>query len=243
MSNFLIKFFSRNTNRLTDLASIQMLEKRLDEQTIKKACSSTPIVVIDNEAIGRMEHSLKASGFNTVRALRRIDSIRDVDHYQIVLIDIHGVGRKLSIGGDSLPYEGLSVAEEIKRQYPMKKVLVFSATLSEYSDNYILRNVVDGSFDKDGNIVERNALITNQVEALINPRCRWMDIRSRLLALDIPLQEIAELEDYFVRTIQTDGRKMWDVDHASGILGNIKEAVAIVKDIACIVATVANPVP
>lgn len=241
MFNIFKKGTSRGLRTFDKLESIQLLEKRLDDQKIKEACLTIPIVVIDNEPIGRMERSLVASGFKTVKALRKIDSIGDVAYYQIILIDIHGVGKKLANGGDSLPYEGLSVAEEIKRQYPMKKVLIFSAALSDYKDNYILRDIVDGSFPKDGNVVERNKIITDQVEALINPRRRWMEIRSRLMNLDVPLREIAVLEDYFVETIRENSGK-WDVDQASRIIGNVKDAIAIIKDAFDIGVTVANTI-
>lgn len=221
--------FLKSAKRLNELKSIQQLENSVEGKKLADACERIPIVVIDNESICRMERSLTGSGFKMVKPLRRITAIKDVEPYQIVLIDIHGVGKQLANGENSLPYEGLSVAEEIKRQYPMKRVLVFSAGLPEYKDNYILRTVVDGSFDKDGNVIERNKLITNQVEALVNPRKRWKAIRSRLLEMDIPIRMIAELEDYYVATARS-GEEDWDVDKASHILGDVKDVMTILKD-------------
>jgi len=233
--------FWNKKKRVDELASIQQLEKRVDGQRLTEACEHMPIVVIDNESISKMEKSLVGCGFKMVKPLRKINAIKDVEPYQIVLIDIHGVGKHLSNGEHSLPYEGLSVAEEIKRQYPMKRVLVFSAGLSEYRDNYILRTVVDGSFDKDGNVIDRNRIITNQVELLVNPRQRWRVIRSRLLDMDIPIRKIAELEDYYVGTALS-GAPDWDIKRASRILGDIKDAMAILKDAFSIVTVLSKAV-
>ena len=126
---------------------------KISDELIQDKKKHARIVVIDNEQVDNMVSNLCAAGYGDVTALKNIMSLEEVEKYDLVLIDVKGIGVKFLKGTKSASLEGLAMAREIKRQYPSKKVIVFSAMLQEWEDNYIIHDIVDGSFVKDGDPV------------------------------------------------------------------------------------------
>ena len=192
------------------------------------------VLVVDDDVQGRLDESLRRSGFSNVNIMRDIERVQDVEPYHVILVDVCGVGGKLGIGGGNLPYEGLSLAEEIKRLYPLKKVIVYSAMLSNFESNYILKTVVDASFEKGTRIDERNKAVDKCLKDISDPRKIWNHFRKKLLDADVPITQVANMENYYVR--QISGHRVLDqnkiaafLKNSSGLIGIIKELIGLVS--------------
>ena len=207
---------------------------KISDAVIQDKKKHARIVVIDNEQVDNMVSNLCAAGYGDVTALKNIVSLEEVEKYDLVLIDVKGIGVKFLKGTKSASLEGLAMAREIKRQYPSKKVIVFSAMLQEWEDNYIIHDIVDGSFVKDGDISERNKKIDLCIRQLVDPVCLWKKSRLFLLEQGVPIHDVAKLESKIVHAILKK-RALPEID-IEKVVGNAVAMVGLIKSISELVA-------
>lgn len=207
---------------------------KIDDDVLQDKKKHARIVVIDNEQVDNMVSNLRAAGYGDVTPLKNIASLEEVEKYDLILIDVKGIGLKFLKGTKSVSLEGLAMAREIKRQYPSKKVVVFSAMLQEWEDNYIIHNIVDGSFVKDGDISERNKKIDLCIRQLVDPVCLWKKNRLLLLEQGVPIHDVAKLEDKIVRAILKK-RALPEID-IEKVVGNAVAITGLIKSISELVA-------
>jgi len=203
------------------------------EEAMKNLRKRIEILVVDDDVQGRLDESLRNCGYERVAMVRDVERIQDVERFQMVLVDILGVGSRLNANGAPLEFQGLSLAEDIKRMYPTKKVIVFSATLQEYKANYILKTVVDGSFEKNPKIDARNNIIDTCLRDIIDPKNNWLKFRQRLLDADVPITEVARLESYYVKRI--NGHKELDDKKIMSFFKNVKACFEIINELLAVV--------
>jgi len=93
-------------------------QRNLDE--IKNICN---IVFVDDKSFPIID-ILKNCGWRNLQKLKDIDSIdqKEIREAHIVFMDIQGVGKKLK-----LPDEGLGLIVAIKKKYPNKRIIAYSA--------------------------------------------------------------------------------------------------------------------
>mgnify|MGYP002318330657 FL=1 len=97
------------------------------QQRINDLRKKTDILIIDDEDFAPQEF-LENNNYRFTNK-SDIDNIRDVSEYPIILCDIRGIGKKISNA-----YEGAFVIQEIKKNYPEKIVLAYTA--SQYDPSY-----------------------------------------------------------------------------------------------------------
>ena len=204
-----------------------------NKELLSKAKKTIPIVVIDNDPQCRMDQSLIGSGYTNTTRKYNIERIPDVEPSQIILMDIKGIGAKCLDGSVSAKDEGLAVAAEIKRQYPSKSVLVFSALLDDYQDHYILRGL-DGYFPKEEAIPKRNEKMDDCLIRQINPIMKWKLVRRELLEIDVPINKVAMLESYYVESVL--GRKVFTESEACKIIKGAQKTIGLIKDLVSLIA-------
>lgn len=104
------RLFKKETKRIP--------ERSLDE--IKNICK---ILFIDDKSFPIID-MLKENGWRNIQKLNDISGTdqQEVREAHILFIDIQGVGKKMK-----LPDEGLGLTVAIKKKYPNKKVIVYSA--------------------------------------------------------------------------------------------------------------------
>ena len=219
-----------------EVKTIQALNANsvISEERMQELRKRAMVLVVDDDVQGHLDENLRRSGFSNVNIMRDVERIQDVEQFHVILVDICGVGGKLGMEGDNLPYEGLSLAEEIKRQYPLKKVIVYSAMLSNFESNYILKTVVDAFFEKGTKIDERNKAIDKCLKDVSDPRKIWDHFRKRLLDADVPITQVVKMENYYVR--QICGHRALDqnkiaafLKNSAGLIGIIKELIGLIS--------------
>ena len=217
------------TSTINDLRAFY----NISEERFHTEKKKVRIAIIDNEQVGTMANNLRAAGYGDVTSMTKISAVEEIEKYDLILIDIKGIGGKCIQGSKSEVLEGLAVAEEIKRQYPDKKVIVFSAMLQEYEYNYILHGIVDAFFVKDEAISERNKKIDECIRQRIDPFYLWNRHRQVLLEQGVSIFDVAKLEDKIVNAIKK--KRTLPIDDIENIIGGAVAIAKLVNTIADIV--------
>lgn len=95
-----------------------------DVKPLPEIKTSTSILFIDDDKTFKIVGILKKMGWLDTKLIKDINSLEDhnVVKANVLFIDIQGVGRLLQ-----LTDEGLGLALAIKKRYPEKKIIIYSA--------------------------------------------------------------------------------------------------------------------
>jgi broad specificity phosphatase PhoE len=104
-------------------------KKNLDEEKI--ACR---VLFIDDEKFKMVDRLRKDDGWQNTSWVKDVDSIYqpELRDAHVVFVDVQGVGKKLGFQD-----EGLGLIVAIRRQYPNKKIVMYSAERNEKIDAFI----------------------------------------------------------------------------------------------------------
>ncbi|MBN3790046.1 hypothetical protein [Burkholderia sp. Ac-20353] len=167
-------------------------KKSVALRNVNELRQEVEIVAIDDQPFAA-ETNLKNSGFK-ITVLRDIQRVNEVDHYSIILCDINGIGLALS-----QETQGAYVIEEIKKVFPEKIVIAYTAGSPVSKLVQRARAVADGYLKKDASIEEWRDELDMRIKALADPIATWKNLRLRLLKADIELKDLLELEDTFIK--------------------------------------------
>lgn len=97
---------------------------RISEEPAQKASKDFRILFIDDDTRFRAVKIISKAGWPNVRIVKDIAHLNspDVLDTDIFFIDIQGVGKAMQFAD-----EGLGLASAIKKKYPLKKVVIYSA--------------------------------------------------------------------------------------------------------------------
>lgn len=103
-------------------------KKNLDE--VKIACR---VLFIDDEKFKMVDRLRKDDGWQNTSWVKDVDSIYqpELRDAHVVFVDVQGVGKKLGFQD-----EGLGLIVAIRRQYPNKKIVMYSAERNEKIDAF-----------------------------------------------------------------------------------------------------------
>lgn len=162
--------------------------------TTNQLRESSKIVIIDDqiEEMSALIERLRSNKFN-ITPQNDITSLNDIEAYDIVIIDLQGVGKK--IDPDE---EGFGVIKQISKNYPEKGLGVYSG------NNHKLKENIPGLMviQKDGNNDHWTSIIDTKLENIKNPCHIWKFMACKLINNDVSAKIIAKIEDdYFDRII------------------------------------------
>jgi len=163
-------------------------------QLTKPKRSDVPIVIIDDQHVPYIE-DLRYNGFN-VMYINDLDQIESVKGFEIIICDIKGVGKKFKS-----KFEGAHVISEIRRVYPFKIVIGYTAYTLDASYNQYL-SLADDIFKKDIDLDDWISHLDTAIELALNPIYKWKKISNYLLTNSIKTMDLVRLEDEYVRLIQ-----------------------------------------
>jgi DNA-binding NarL/FixJ family response regulator len=164
----------------------------------------TKILVIDNEDVPQVG-ILYDRGFS-IRHVRDLDIVDMASPYDILLVDIRGVGLKFES-----PLEGAYLAKKIKEAYPHKKVIIYTGSTFDSKYNDAVR-FCDGSLSKDAGTDDWEEKIKEMIRALSNPVSQWKAVRSRLLENDVSIFLVYQLEQSYIRAIKQSNPRLFPDD-------------------------------
>ena len=181
------------------LPSIAIIKYNIDEIKISESVRNdsvlglrkqTDVLVIDDEGF-EPKAFLEQNNYR-LTSKTDIDNIRDVSEYDIVLCDIRGVGQKISSS-----FEGAFVIKEIKKNYPDKFVIAYTASQYDPSYNMYLQ-YADEVLPKSTSTEEWLNVLDKYIIMSADPVVQWKKLRKRLIDIDVPLLNVARLESKFV---------------------------------------------
>jgi len=96
---------------------------KLPERDLEELKRITRILFIDDRVFGNVQ-IIKDSGWSNTRQIKDVTSLdqSELRESHILFVDIQGVGKKLKFSE-----EGLGLIIALKKKYPNKKILVYSA--------------------------------------------------------------------------------------------------------------------
>jgi hypothetical protein len=153
-----------------------------------------PIIMIDDEEVPHLEE-IRHHGFN-LSHFKEIEQIDSLSAFEIVLCDIRGIGKKFQS-----KYEGAHVISEIRRVYPFKIIIAYSAYTFDPSYNKFFR-LADDILKKDLGIDEWVERLDGAIELAINPVLKWEKIKLYLQSQKIGSIDLVKLEDEYVRLFE-----------------------------------------
>ena len=177
-------------NKISDLSENAALKL---PNNIGKLRKNVNILVIDDNEFSA-ESYLKANGYQ-IDHKKDLDTIKDVEPYEIIMCDIAGVGKNLGY-----EKEGAFIIREIHANYPTKQIIAYTAYTynADYNQFFSLADFVA---PKDLGIDDWIDILDTQVRNAINPIKQWDKIRRYLLDNNISTLTIARIEDKYVSAI------------------------------------------
>lgn len=157
---------------------------------IKEKCK---IVIIDDENFPKLEN-LRARNFN-ISKRDDIHDIHDLEQYDIIITDIRGVGSRF--GGE---LEGGAIVKEVKRAFPGKYVIIYSASQFDSRMNKIF-HLADDILKKDDDIETWVDCINGMIDNITDLKKCWIRYRVRLNELAISSRDMAYIEHLYVGSI------------------------------------------
>lgn len=182
-------FLRKNIN---DLNGVNILS----EVSLKQLREKATIVIIDDEDFP-LQSSLEALGYKFTNKTGNADdtNINDYIRYDMILCDISGVAHQIDP-----QYEGAFLASEIKKAYPEK--IVISYTANGYRpDVYSFQRILDGIVFKGQGIDEWTGLLDEKIKMLVDPKAQWKRYRDRLLDEDVDINLVASMESDYVKAV------------------------------------------
>lgn len=186
-------FFEKKNKKLkgiTDLKELKFDESKLLNRKKYK------ILVLDDSGFPQLE-VLKKLGYKDIDVQEEYENIDQFLPYDIIFCDINGVANKL----DPI-YQGAALAKQIKEVYPNKMVIIFSA-IAQHLDFTLYYNSVDATIKKSMNGNEFSKEIDKWIIKLNNPIDKWFAFKKELECANVSTADIAQFEDYYVKSILT----------------------------------------
>lgn len=180
-------------SQISDIAMDAHLVKVTSNDRERRAL--VPIAVIDDETF-TPEQNLRALSYD-IRALGDIKSLDEVGPYNIILCDLQGVGRHMSLRG-----QGAFIIDELKRNHPEKFVIAYTGGSPDDAITLKAQEVADTFITKDADIDEWRDKLDSVISFLSDPVRVWKRQRIALIDADVPTLDILKLEDAFVRSIK-----------------------------------------
>lgn len=188
-------FFSKNfmiEKTFNKLKTINNVIERRSDYDMKPQRDKVNICVIDDEGFP-LSDNLKKLGYTHIDIKYNFVDISEYSNYEIILCDLDGVGKVI----DSKK-QGLAIVEQIKINYPSKKIFVYSGkSLEGYGQ--LPEEVL--YIPKHSNPNEISQILDSNCSYLWDPIEAWNYIYERLIDAKVSSKVIAVIEDRFAESI------------------------------------------
>lgn len=172
---------------ITDLRSVVGTRHKPERKDVK-------IVVIDNDPFPYID-ILRNHNFN-IEQLPDLETLASISTYDIVLCDVQDVGQKFSE-----TYQGAYLVKEIRKKYPFKYIISYTAFDNDARYTALLKSA-DDSIKKDEDTEVWVSKIDSAIESVYDVEEQWYKIRDYLLSQKVSMFQVALLENEFVCRIQ-----------------------------------------
>ncbi len=179
----LIPFKKYTINSLSSCTKLDTAQKR----------SRIDVLVIDDSSFPPKEN-LERNGFKIFQ-WPDIEDLKTVEHYDLILCDIEGVGKKINPKD-----QGGAVIKQIKKLYPNKYIIAYSARTFGTQFNEFF-TYADEVVSKDKDISDWCDTLDSAMEEIVDPQKFWLRLRKFLSDSDIETKELLLMENRYVRSM------------------------------------------
>ena len=187
-------FRIRGFKNIADLDKLSQA-RQVDEAIIRLR-PKLQIAVIDDQEFSPLQN-LQNHQYN-ITQYKDVPSFEILQNFQIVLVDLQGVGRRLNPA-----LQGAHVIREIRKNYPEKFVIAYTGGAAQELLAPSIE-LADRFTQKDTSIEKWTELLDGVIHDLANPAYAWKRLRPRLLEVGMTPIELAVLEDQYVRCFKND---------------------------------------
>lgn len=152
------------------------------------------ILIIDDQSITH-EAALRSMGYN-IKIQKQWNDIKDVEPYQVIISDNHGVTNNIGASCD-----GTAMMIQARNTYPEKEYVVYSANIIDMRD----RNI--SGFElltKGDQIDDWTSLLDDAIKKCFDPRLSWYTISSFLQNQNLTEKELRVLQNNYVKSILSE---------------------------------------
>jgi len=183
---------------LKEISELNQHGALMDKAKLKK---DIEILLIDDKDVPFLEF-LTRNDYH-IKHHNDLTDFNLVKSFDIILCDVQGVGTSLSP-----TLQGAHIVKEIKKLYPFKQVIAFTANPSD-PDIVPHLHTADKFLSKDANEDEWIDALDNCIQKYSNPVKQWKEIRKMLLDCDVSTKSVAHLESNFVKAIQSKNQDLF----------------------------------
>lgn len=175
---------------LKEISDLKPRSALIDKAKSKK---EVEILVLDDNVVPFLD-ILKQNDYQ-IKQLNDITDLKIVEAYDIILCDIQGIGKTLSP-----QMQGAHIVKEIKKIYPFKQVIAFTASPS---DPLILGHIskADIILGKDASEDQWIESLDTCIKKFSDPVNQWINLRTLLLNNGVTTKSVANLESDFVKAV------------------------------------------
>lgn len=178
--------------------SIQDLskEKALDNVNIIEARKKVRIGVIDDQPFQALEN-LRANGYD-VNFLNTTANVRSLRDFSIIVCDILDVGKAINE-----EEQGAALIGELKRVFPEKQIIAYSSLSGNTKLLRLAKERADDYIGKSMHLDVWYSVLDEAILKCLDINFIWSMTKRRLEEASVTSDEIAKLEDAFVRAVKS----------------------------------------
>lgn len=165
------------------------------------------VAVIDDNPFTRLE-SLRNHGFRLDELGGDIRSVTQLASYPVIVCDIRGVAPAFQS-----EYEGAHLIAEIRKAYPDKYLIAFTAQTYSIKYNALLA-AADEALEKDVSADVWNKALTNALNAVGGPKSRWIRFRTHLSAQGVDAYDLFRMEQAVLKAVDAKDADLMTRDKA-----------------------------
>lgn len=198
--NFIKNFINKKV--IKSLHSITELEEEytLSNENITELRKKTKILIIDDDDIPVISDLISTLRYDITK-MDDLVRLEDAHVYQIIVCDIHDVGKKFDNSSD---LGGIELIKQLRKTYPNKYLIFFSSYNFDSTIDECFK-IVDDNIQKKFDIKYLSEKLDNAIKDIYNPRTLWNKYGDYLSANKIPTAKIALIEDFYVQCIKDKG--------------------------------------
>jgi len=202
-------------------------KKKFPARTIDQLKNSVEILFIDNEAFNLTEELKEKEGWKRIKYVTDIKSMSQPELHDahILCIDIQGVGKELGF-----PDEGLGLITAIHRQYPEKKIIMYSAEAQGQVDAFHpAEGFVDARLKKSANRYQFEIKLEELAQdafCLDNCAIHIQRVFKRELNVDISIEDIKLCIERLYSKGKYDSKSICKVFNLSNV-GSVSSIISL----------------
>ncbi len=155
----------------------------------------TKILVIDDKPFTPLEN-LTSQDYR-INWLPDVHGLDECQEYNIILVDLKGTGKRFDARE-----QGLHLIRELKRRYPDKSIIAYSAGASaDIVEQAKLE--ADEFLSKDARIEEWVQVLDASIKSVLDPVENWKKIRDRAIITGVSLFDCALLEHFYIKSLNS----------------------------------------